>query len=70
MTRSTSARTRGSGLHNADLTLQLAAGHRPALRPLLCPYPLLIAPGFRFRVVRCLIPVRNCGTLLTKYSPR
>jgi hypothetical protein len=32
MTRSTSARTRGSGLHRTDLTLQLAAGRRPALR--------------------------------------
>jgi len=32
MTRSTSARTKGSGLHQTDLTLQLAAGRRPALR--------------------------------------
>jgi hypothetical protein len=30
MTRSASARTRGSGLHHTDPTLHLAAGRRPA----------------------------------------
>ena len=44
MTRSMSARTRGSGFHHTDLTLQLAAGRRPALLPLLCSHPLLITP--------------------------
>jgi hypothetical protein len=61
MTRSTSARTRGSGLHRTDLTLQLAAGRRPALRPLLCPHPLLIAPH-EFRPTR--LPWTGAGVSL------
>ena len=44
MTRSTSARTRSDEFHHTDLTIELAAGRRPALRPLLCRRPLLIAP--------------------------
>jgi len=44
LTRSTSASTKGSGLHHTDLTSQLAAGRKPALRLLLGHHPLFIAP--------------------------